>query len=195
MTKILEFYFDFGSPTAYLAYAALPAIIERTRATLVYKPVLLGGVFKGASNQSPVMIPAKANWMFKDLARWSGERGTPLNFNPHFPINTLTLMRAMMGLEGDPRAAHFRDAVFKAMWVDAKNLNDSSVLVEVAEIAGVSGGELTALVSDASVKERLKAETEAALARGLFGVPTFFIGETMHFGQDRLRFVEEDLSA
>lgn len=194
MTKTVEFYFDFGSPTAYLAYAALPSIIERTGAHLTYKPVLLGGIFKGASNQSPVMIPAKANWMFKDLARWARLRETPLNFNPNFPINTLTLMRAMMGLEGDERAGAFRAAVFQAMWVDAKNLNDSSVVAEISESADISVDEFGRLVADPAVKEKLKAETEAALARGLFGVPTFFIGETMHFGQDRLHFVEEDLA-
>lgn len=194
MSKTLEFYYDFGSPTTYLAHKALPGITERTGAKLVYKPILLGGIFKGASNQSPVMVPAKGAWMLKDLARWAEKWGAPLNFNPHFPINTLPLMRGAIGLSDDERAGAYRNAVFNAIWVDQKNMGDPAVIGEVVEAAGIPADEFQKLASDAAVNEKLKIETEAALTRGIFGAPTFFIGETMHFGQDRLHFVEEDLS-
>ncbi|WP_374472868.1 2-hydroxychromene-2-carboxylate isomerase [Phenylobacterium sp.] len=195
MPKTLEFLFDFGSPASYLAYKAMPAIVERTGARIDYVPVLLGGVFKDTGNASPATIPAKGRWMNADLARWAARRGTVFNRNPHFPINTLHLMRGAAGLKDDARFAAYLQAVFEAMWADPRNLGDPAEMAPVLARAGVSPDEFLGFQSDEAVKARLKADTEAAVARGMFGAPTFFVDGELYFGQDRLDFVEEALRA
>ena len=195
--KTLEFHFDFGSPTTYLAYTQVPRIAQETGATLVWHPMLLGGVFKATGNASPVSLPAKVRWMNDDIARWAKHRGVPFALNPHFPINTLTLMRGACGLlmrqPGDFR--RYVDTVFQAMWVVPRNLNDPNELAAVLTEAGFDAAAFTALVGDPEVKADLVARTEASVARGAFGAPTFFVGEQMFFGQDRLDFVREALAA
>jgi 2-hydroxychromene-2-carboxylate isomerase len=195
--KTIEFWFDFGSPTTYLAHTQLPRIAREAGAELHYKPMLLGGVFKATGNASPVSVPAKGRWMAADLQRWAAHWGVPFTFNPHFPINTLTLMRGAVGLQMR-RPADFTayvDAVFDAMWVNPRNLGDAAELARVVAGAGIGVDEFMALVSDADVKAALVAATEAAVAQGVFGAPTCFVGGRMHFGQDRLQFVREDLRA
>jgi 2-hydroxychromene-2-carboxylate isomerase len=195
--KTIEFWFDFGSPTTYLAHTQLPRIAREAGAELHYKPMLLGGVFKATGNASPVSVPAKGRWMAADLQRWAAHWGVPFTFNPHFPINTLTLMRGAVGLQMR-RPADFTayvDAVFDAMWVNPRNLGDAAELARVVAGAGIGVDEFMALVSDADVKAALVAATEDAVARGVFGAPTCFVGGRMHFGQDRLQFVREDLRA
>ena len=194
MAKTLEFLFDFGSPTTYLAHKALPGIAERTGATVDYAPMLLGGVFKATGNASPAEVPAKGKWMNADLARWAARRGTPFNRNPFFPINTLHLMRGAAGLTDDPRFEAYVDAVFEAMWLNPKNLGEPAEMVPVLARAGVGVDEFRDLTARDDVKARLKSATEDAIARGAFGAPTFFVGEQMFFGQDRLDFVEEALA-
>ena len=194
MPKTLEFLFDFGSPTTYLAHKALPGVAARTGATVEYTPMLLGGVFKATGNASPAEVPAKGRWMNSDLARWASRRGTPFNRNPFFPINTLHLMRGAAGLKDDPRFMAYVDAVFEAMWLDPKNLGEPAEMVPVLARAGVGVEEFRALTARDDVKDRLKAATEDAIARGAFGAPTFFVGSDMFFGQDRLDFVEEALA-
>jgi 2-hydroxychromene-2-carboxylate isomerase len=193
--KAIEFWFDFGSPTTYLAHTQLPRIASEAGADLQYQPMLLGGVFKAAGNASPVSVPAKGRWMVADLQRWAGHWGVPFSFNPYFPINTLTLMRGAVGLQMK-RPADFTayvDAVFRAMWVNPRNLGDATELARVVDSVGIGGDEFMALVSDPEVKAALVAATESAVAKGIFGAPTCFVGERMHFGQDRLHFVREDL--
>jgi 2-hydroxychromene-2-carboxylate isomerase len=195
--KTIEFWFDFGSPTTYLAHTQLPRIAREAGAELHYKPMLLGGVFKATGNASPVSVPAKGRWMAADLQRWAAHWGVPFTFNPHFPINTLTLMRGAVGLQMR-RPADFTayvDAVFDAMWVNPRNLGDAAELARVVAGAGIGVDEFMALASDADVKAALVAATEDAVARGVFGAPTCFVGGRMHFGQDRLQFVREDLRA
>lgn len=194
-TKTVEFWFDFGSPTTYLAHTQLPRIAREAGAELVYRPMLLGGVFKAAGNASPVSVPAKGRWMSADLQRWAAHWGVPFAFNPHFPINTLTLMRGAVGLQMKRPAdfAPYVDAVFDAMWVAPRNLGDAGELARVVAAAGIDADEFMALVGDPEVKAALVAATEAAVARGVFGAPTCFVGAHMHFGQDRLHFVREDL--
>jgi 2-hydroxychromene-2-carboxylate isomerase len=194
MSKTVEFFFDFGSPASYLAWTQLPRIASAAGAQLIWKPMLLGGVFKATGNQSPVMIPSKGAWMLKDLARFARRYNVQMNFNPHFPINTLTLMRGAAGYQGSERFEHYVKIIFEALWVEKKNLGKPEVVAEVLSAAGFDPAEFERLVSDETVKERLKATTEEAIQRGVFGAPTFFIGEEMHFGQDRLDFVSEALS-
>jgi 2-hydroxychromene-2-carboxylate isomerase len=192
-TKTIEFFFDFGSPTTYLAHTQLPRIAREAGARLDYKPMLLGGVFKATGNASPVTVAAKGRWMGQDLLRWAARYGVPFTFNPHFPINTLTLMRGAVGLQmRQPQDfARYVDAVFNAMWVQPRNLGDAGELGAVLAQAGFDGAAFAALVGDAEVKAALVANTEQAVARGVFGAPTMFVGKEMFFGQDRLEFVRE----
>ena len=196
MSKTVDFYFDVGSPAAYLAYTQLPALCAKAGATLNWCPMLLGGVFQATGNHSPATIPAKGAYMFGDLNRFAARYGVPFVHNPHFPINTLMLMRAITGLKmrDDPRFPAFLDATFKAMWVDQKNMNDLAVVGQVLHGAGFDGAAMMALVSQLEVKDRLKVLTERAVQRGIFGAPTMFVGEQMFWGQDRLDFVREALA-
>jgi 2-hydroxychromene-2-carboxylate isomerase len=195
--KTLEFHFDFGSPTTYLAYTQLPRIAQETGATLVWHPMLLGGVFKATGNASPVSVPAKGRWMSDDIARWSRRWGVPFTFNPHFPINTLTLMRGACGLLMRQRDDFRRyvDAVFQAMWVVPRDLNDPGAFAAVLAEVGLDVAAFMALVADPEVKADLVAHTEASVARGVFGAPSFFVGQQLFFGQDRLDFVREALAS
>lgn len=191
--KIIEFLFDFGSPATYLAHTQMPRLAADTGARVDYVPMLLGGVFKATGNQSPMAVPAKGRWMGRDLARWAGRYGVPFAFNPHFPVNTLTLMRGAVAVQArqPERFMPYVDAVFRAMWVEPVDLGDPAVLASTLQAAGFDPHELLAMVGDAEVKARLIANTEAAVARGVFGAPTFFVGSEMFFGQDRLDFVRE----
>lgn len=195
MTKTVEFYFDLGSPATYLAHTQLAKICADTQSELIYIPMLLGGVFKATGNASPAMIPAKGRYMFQDLDRFAKRYGVQLRFNPHFPINTLTLMRAANGMQlNQPqRFAEFVDCLFRALWVEGRNLNDPQTVAAVLTENGFDPQEIMALTNDESVKAALKENTEAAIKRGVFGAPSMFIGDQLFFGQDRLDFVEEAL--
>src|SRR5688572_6629741 len=133
MTKTVEFYFDLGSPTTYLAHTQLAQICADTKSELIYIPMLLGGVFKATGNASPAVIPAKGRYMFQDLDRFAKRYGVQLRFNPHFPINTLILMRAVTGMQmrQSQRFAEFVDCLFKALWVEGRNLNDPQTVAAV----------------------------------------------------------------
>jgi len=195
MNKTVEFFFDIGSPTTYLAWTQLPTIARDAGATITWRPMLLGGVFKATGNASPVNVPAKGRWMLADLQRWARHYGVPLRFNPHFPVNTLTLMRGATGIQmREPaRLQAFLEAMFRAMWVEPVNLGDSAVLAEALTAAGFDAAAFAAMVGDAAVKAALVATTEEAVARGVFGAPSFFVGDELHFGQDRLEFVRAAL--
>ncbi|WP_122700319.1 2-hydroxychromene-2-carboxylate isomerase [Pseudomonas viridiflava] len=195
MTKTVEFYFDLGSPTTYLAHTQLAKICADTQSELIYMPMLLGGVFKATGNASPAMIPAKGRYMFQDLDRFAKRYGVQLRFNPHFPINTLILMRAVTGMQmrQPQRFAEFVDCLFKELWVEGRNLNDPQTVAAVLTENGFDPQEIIALTNDESVKAALKENTEAAIKRGVFGAPSMFIGDQLFFGQDRLDFVEEAL--
>lgn len=194
MNKTVEFFFDFGSPASYLAWTQLPRIAREAGAQLIWRPMLLGGVFKATGNQSPVMIPSKGAWMLKDLARFASRYGVPMAFSPSFPINTLTLMRGAAGYQNDERFERYVQAMFEALWTQQKNLSKPEVVAEVLSAAGFDPAEFERLINDEVVKERLKTTTEEAIKRGVFGAPTFFVGSEMHFGQDRLDFVAESLA-
>jgi 2-hydroxychromene-2-carboxylate isomerase len=193
MSKSLEFFFDFGSPTTYLAWTQLPKIATETGAEIIWQPMLLGGVFKASGNHSPITVPAKGRYMLQDLARFARRYGVAMTFNPHFPINTLPLMRGAAGYLDTAQFHPYVTAIFNAMWVEQKNLSKPEVIAEVLSAAGLDPAEFERLVNNEGVKERLKGITEQAIQRGAFGAPTFFVGDEMHFGQDRLDFVAEAL--
>jgi 2-hydroxychromene-2-carboxylate isomerase len=195
MAKTLEFYFDVGSPAAYLAWTQVPRLAQETGASLEYKPMLLGGVFQATSNKSPMEVPAKGRYMQDDLRRFAERYGVAYQHNPHFPINTLMLMRGAIGVQmRDPgKLVAYGDAVFRAIWVDGKNMNDPATVGGVLHAAGFDPQALLALTADAEVKERLKTATQEAVSRGVFGAPTFFVDGRMYWGQDRLDFVKQAL--
>ena len=196
MAKTVEFFFDFGSPYSYLAYKALPGIAAAHGAQIVWRPMLLGGVFKATGNHSPAEIPAKGKWLQQDLRRWAARYGAMFNNNPHFPINTLVLMRGAVGMQ--MRGADFLkyiETIFHAMWEEPRNLGEAQELATVLRQAGFDADAFLALVNDAAVKEGLKNYTEEAVARGVFGAPTFIVDGEMFWGQDRLDFVAEKLAS
>ena len=193
--KSFEFWFDIGSPAAYLAWTQLPALCKETGAQAIYRPMLLGGVFHATGNHSPTEVPAKGSYMLDDLARFARRYGVPFNNNPHFPVNTLMIMRGAVGLQlREPaRFDAYVRAMYEAMWVHAQNLNDPATVGAVLHAAGFDPAAMLALTQDAEVKDRLKAVTQEAVDRGVFGAPVFFAGTQMFWGQDRLDFVKEAL--
>jgi 2-hydroxychromene-2-carboxylate isomerase len=196
MAKHCEFWFDLGSPAAYLAWKRLPRFAQRTGASVAHKPMLLGGVFKATGNASPVTIPAKGKWLLADLARAARKDGVPLGYPPGFPINTLALMRAAIGLQmrQPERFAPYVDAMYDAMFGEPKDMRDEKVIAETLAAAGFVPAEIMALAADPEVKQALIRNTEEAVARGVFGAPTFFVGEEMFWGQDRMDAVAEALA-
>ncbi|MWL90096.1 2-hydroxychromene-2-carboxylate isomerase [Cupriavidus sp. SW-Y-13] len=196
MPNQVHFYFDFGSPYSYLAYRELPRIAARTGSTIVWKPMLLGGVFKATGNHSPMEIPAKSDWSKLDLRCWAERYHAPFQHNPHFPINTLALMRGAIGYQrkGEAEFLRYVEAIFAAMWENGRNLNDPNEIGKVLVAAGFDPREALAMLDDPEVKAGLKQATEEAVARGIFGAPSFVVDEELYWGNDRLLFVEERLA-
>jgi 2-hydroxychromene-2-carboxylate isomerase len=195
MAKDLEFYFDFGSPAAYLAWTQVPRIAAETGATVHYRPFLIGGLFQAIGNRSPMDLPAKGAWMREDLARFAARYGVPFRHNPHFPINTLVLMRGALALQmrQPDRLVPYGDAMYRAVWVEGRNMGEPAEVGAALREAGFDPRELLAMTQDPEVKEGLKAVTQKAVERGVFGAPTFFVDGRMFWGQDRLDFVKEAL--
>jgi 2-hydroxychromene-2-carboxylate isomerase len=193
----LEFFFDYGSPYSYLANSRLPALAERTGAELNYRPMLLGGVFKATGNSSPAVEPCEAKRAYGalELQRWIAHLGVPFRGNPHFPINTLLLMRTAVAAQRAGVFDPFHRAVYPAFWAEGENLGELEVVSRVLEKAGLDARALLEAAGDPAVKAELRATTEEAVARGAFGAPTFFVADEMFFGSDRLDFVERALIA
>ena len=193
MARTLEFYFDYGSPYSYLADTQVEAIAKRAGATLERKPMLLGGVFKATGNHSPAELPAKSKWSAFDMPMWARHYGVPFNRNRYFPVNTLALMRGAAAAQLDGSFERYHPAIYKAMWVDGRNLNDIKEVVAVLTGAGLDARKLGQRLQDQDAKDRLKATSDEAVARGVFGAPTMFVDDMMFFGNDRLPFVERAL--
>jgi 2-hydroxychromene-2-carboxylate isomerase len=195
--RTVEFFFDFGSPASYLAWTQLPRIAMECRAQIVWRPMLLGGVFKATGNQSPATIPAKGKWLFGDLARWARRYGVTFRMNPWFIINTLPLMRGAVGIQmrQPERFLPYVDLMFRAMWEKPVNLGDPQVVAQALAAAGFDAGAFQAMIGEPEVKAKLVADTDEAVKRGVFGAPTMFVGDEMYFGQDRLDFVRDALRA
>jgi 2-hydroxychromene-2-carboxylate isomerase len=198
MMKTLEFVFDPGGPNSYLAWKALPGILERTGATLVYHPVSLGGLFKLTGNRPPLVryADAPAKWAYEQLEfqRFIAAHRIPFRMNPVFPQNTLTLMRVAVACEEAGSLNTFVPAAMAAMWEQERDLSDPAVIAATLDEAGLDGPALLARAAGQDIKDTLVAHTEAAAARGVFGVPTFFVGEEMFWGKERLAQVEAVLA-
>lgn len=194
MNKQVEFYFDVGSPASYLAWTQIAQLAERHGAEVVYQPMLLGGVFKATGNASPASVPAKGRYTRIDFERFARRYQVPFAQNPFFPINTMQLMRGAVALLDDDQFQPYVDAVFRAIWVEGQNMGDPDVVARVLGGQGFDVAGLLQQINDPAVKERLRQITERAIERGVFGAPTFFVGDEMFFGQDRLDFVEAALA-
>lgn len=199
MTRRLDFIFDFASPNAYLAYKVLPAILQRTGAELNLVPCLLGGLFKQTGNQAPMTafggVKGKLAYEALETRRFVEAHGlSAYRMNPHFPVNTLLIMRGLIAARRAGVAETYVPVVLSAMWETGQKMDDPQVVEQVLTAAGLDGPGLLAATQDPDVKADLVANTEAAAARGAFGIPTFFVGEEMFFGKERLGQVEAELA-
>lgn len=195
----VEFHFDFGSPNAYLAHLVVPEIEKRTGAKFEYVPILLGGVFKLTNNRSPAesMRGIKNRLEYEELERQRFIRRHAIarfTFNPFFPVNTLLIMRGAVAAQLEGVFDRYVDEVFRHMWAEPKKMDDPEVVHAVLEQSGLNAAALLARTQEPAVKDRLLKNTEASVARGAFGSPTFFVGSEIFFGKDRLRDVEEELA-
>jgi 2-hydroxychromene-2-carboxylate isomerase len=200
MTPKVEFHFDFGSPNAYLVHKLIPQVEQRTGARFDYVPILLGGVFKLTNNQPPMVqfkdVVSKQNYQRLEMVRFVRKHGlSQFRMNPHFPVNTVQVMRGAVAAEIDGQLARYVDAVFRNMWEEGLKMDDPAVITAALTQSGLDGARTLARIQDQDVKDKLLANTEASVARGTFGAPTFFVGDEMFFGKDRLREVEEEIEA
>lgn len=200
MARTIDFIFDFGSPNAYLAYKVLPQIAQRTGAGIKLIPCLLGGIFKLTGNQAPMTafggVKGKLEYEALETRRFVEKHGlAAYRFNPHFPVNTLLIMRGMIAAQRAGVGERYLDAVLSAMWETGQKMDDPAVFTAVLDAAGLDGEALLAATQNPEVKAELMANTESAANRGVFGIPTFFVGDEMFFGKDRLGQVEDALNA
>ena len=194
----VEFHFDFGSPNAYLARLLIPKIEQRTGAPFEYVPVLLGGVFKLTNNRSPMEsfqgVKNKLEYQRQETQRFIRRHGiTRYTMNPFFPVNTLLIMRGAVAAQMEGVFDRYVDAVFRHMWAEPKKMDDPAVARAALDESGLDGAKLIAMTQEQAVKDRLLANTQRSVERGAFGSPTFFVGEAIFFGKDRLRNVEEEI--
>ena len=190
MTKIVTFYFDYGSPATYLAWTQINNIIEEANATLTMIPMLLGGVFKETGNVSPATVPAKGKWMNNDLKKHAELYNVEFNSNSFFPINTLNLMRGAIAAQNMDIFQKYSEAIFTGIWVKDLNLGDISILQDYLDKSDINTVKLFDLAQSDEVKTILIQNTKEAVAKGVFGAPTFLIGDELIFGQDRLNFLK-----
>ena len=189
----LEFFYDFVSPYSYLASTRVEAEVARVGGTVRFRPFLLGGVFNATGNKAPIEVAAKAPYLATDCSRWAKRLGVPFAWPPRFPLLTVLPLRAAFAAEKLGKLVPYTHAMYRAYWVEGRDISDAAVVADVATQAGLDGA---ALVAEApSFKEALKAQTQEAVDRGSFGAPTFLVGEEMFIGNDRLDFAIEALAA
>ena len=186
VTQTFDFFYDFASPYTYLAHKCLPKIEARTGARAVYKPMLLGGIFKATGNVSPINVPAKMAYHRVDIGRFVSQHNLNFLHNPHFPVVTIGVMRGAVFAAGKDYETHYTQTVFDAMWVEGRKMDDPSTIFETLTAAGLPADEIIAGTRHPDVKSALIAATQAAVDRGAFGSPTLFFGDEMFFGKDAL---------
>jgi 2-hydroxychromene-2-carboxylate isomerase len=189
----LEFFWDVGSPYTYLATTQLEGLRKRTGAVVEFRPFLLGGVFKSAGNQLPAAVPNKAVYMLKDLTRWGAHYGVPLKVDAPFPLVTLLPMRVAIAADLRGKGEPYCHAIFRAYWADGRDVSAPDEVGRVLQTIGLDPKELLEAANTQEVKDKLRANTDEAVARGAFGAPAMFVGEELYWGNDRLEFVERAL--
>ena len=194
--KQVDFYFDLGSPYSYIGLYRIQQLAEQYQAEIIWKPMLLGGVFKATGNNSPMAVPAKARYSMIDMGRWSKLWNIPVQMNPYFPINTLNLMRIITAVQlyQPENFQKVLNGLFDAMFGNPRNLNDINEFASVAQGLGLDVAQVQAWLADEQVKAQLKLVTDEAIERGVFGAPTWFVGDEMFWGVDHLHFVEMELA-
>ncbi len=195
MQTPIEFLFDFASPNAYLSYHVLRDVAERNDVELRLTPVLLGGLFKLTNNQSPMAafaeVKGKLDYDNLETQRFiAAHHLTRFRFNPYFPINTIALMRGFIAAQQLGVQQRYVDVNLEAMWEQERNMGDLEVALEVWTAAELDAQALLQATQTQPVKDALLRNTEQAAARGAFGVPTFFLGEEMFFGKERIVQIE-----
>lgn len=195
MSSQVDFYYDYASPTAYLAWTQLPELCKRYDAKLNYRPVLLGGIFKATGNSTPALIKPKGKWLFDDVARYAEHYGVPYKMNPFFIINSLTMMRGAMWAQNTGVIENYNQAMYEATWANGQDTSDVEVIASVMEEAGLDANTWRQAVSDDTIKKQLIDATNDAVGCGLFGAPTMIIDGELHFGQDRLDWIERRLTS
>tara|TARA_R110002124_G_scaffold75286_3_gene201933 strand:- start:3334 stop:3954 length:621 start_codon:yes stop_codon:yes gene_type:complete len=194
------FYFDFASPNAYFAHRILPGVEARTGLKFRYVPVLLGGIFKSTGNQAPMIafagVPAKLDYEYKEIERFIARHDLKgFNFNPHFPVNTLALMRGAVAAEAEGVLAPYVDAMFHFMWEKPRKLDDGDVFHATLTEAGLPAERLLELIATPDIKAQLMANTQTAVDQGVFGIPSFVVDGELYFGKDRLESLAAALIA
>jgi 2-hydroxychromene-2-carboxylate isomerase len=193
----VEFFYDYGSPYSYIADTRLSGLAARTGAEVIYRPMLLGGVFKATGNRSPFVEPveAKRKYFSIELRRCVQHLGVDFTQNPHFPINTLGLMRTAYAARALDVFEPFHAAIYRAFWTAGADLGSPDVVADVLNVAGLDGKTIVEVARGDDAKAALRATTDEAVERGIFGAPTFFVGDQMFFGNDRMEWVEEALAS
>lgn len=186
MSKQIDFFWEPGSPYSYLAATQIEKVAAECAATVNWKPFLLGKVFEARKMTLPAAIPAKAQYMFKDLARWSQVYGVPISMPKVFPVNSIMASRAAIAAAQMGHAAPAALAVYNAYWGEGKDISQEAVLIEAFNKAGLDSAAILGKVQDPAVKDELKRNTEDAIARGVFGAPTMYVDGAMFWGNDRL---------
>ncbi|HSW12951.1 MAG TPA: 2-hydroxychromene-2-carboxylate isomerase [Solimonas sp.] len=191
--KTIEFFWDAASPYTYLAATQIDALAQRCGCTVQWRPFLIGKAFEATGNRAPAMIPAKGKYLFKDLRLWARHYSVPLFFPRVFPVNSLSAQRIGCAVP-EERIGDWARAVMTAYWTRDVDISQAEVLKGVADSIGLDGAALLAATQDPAVKDRLRANTDEAVERGAFGAPTFYVGEQMFWGNDRLVLMEEFIS-
>ena len=196
----LEFIFDFASPNAYLSFKVLPEILNRTGASLKINPVLLGGLFKLTNNKPPMVafdeVQGKLEYEMLETTRFISRHNlSNFRFNPHFPINSITLMRGLIAAQKLDLEHIYLNAVLSAMWEHELKMDDPEIAISIWNNADLDGEKIMNMTQKDEIKNILKENTDAAVNRGVFGVPTFFVESEIFFGKERLGQVEEALGA
>ncbi|MDR3419474.1 MAG: 2-hydroxychromene-2-carboxylate isomerase [Nevskia sp.] len=191
--QTVEFFWDPASPYTYLASTQIEALTARAGARLEWKPFLLGKVFEATGNRMPAAVPAKGKHLFIDVQRWAQHYGVPVNMPKIFPLNSVLALRAAVAAATHGKAAEFAKAAMKAYWADGLDVSQPDAVATVAAVVGLDGAALLAQTQEQPVKDQLRANTDEAVKRGAFGAPTFFVGERLFWGNDRLVLLEEYL--
>jgi 2-hydroxychromene-2-carboxylate isomerase len=200
MTPTVEFHFDFGSPNAYLSHLVIPAIEARTGVKFTYVPILLGGVFKATNNVSPAVslkgIKNKPEYYTLETKRFLKKHAiTAYKMNPHFPVNTLQLMRGAVFAQTQDYFTQYVEAVYQHMWAEPKKMDEADVISAALIASGLPAEAIMAGMQQPEIKQQLIKNTEDSVVRGVFGSPSFFVGDELFFGKDKLVEVEEEIQA
>lgn len=195
MSRTVDFYFDLVSPWSYLAHTQIDALAARHKATVNFIPALLGGIFKQTGNHAPIEVPAKGGYMLKELMRFAQLYDVPFKMNAKFPMNTVALMRGALVAQREGILDAYRQRLYRAVWAENVDVTNMEIVADLLAEIGADVDLFMAGVQEPAIKQKLFDNTAEAVARGAFGMPTFFVGEEMFFGQDRLQFVEMALEA